>query len=111
MAAVGDQIKRGAQAMAVNQLRESGTSLADRVAQTPGAKLAEAIRTANGMGAGSADNSPTFDADSLSPGDDTVFDPDAEVAAFAAGADSAPPPAGPAQGTVDDEGMFDSNRT
>ncbi|NML17016.1 P-type conjugative transfer protein TrbL [Azohydromonas caseinilytica] len=110
MAAVSEQLKRGAQSVAADRARESGASFVERVAETPGAKVAQAIRAANGLGTSAADDSSIFGADSLSPGaDDNVFDPEAEVAAFTAGAEPAPP-AWPAQGTVDDEGMFDSQK-
>lgn len=103
MAAVRDQLAQGAKAVASTKMQEGVSNFSERVADTPGAKIAEAIRAANGLGPSEGGSgSATFDDDALSSGaDDTEFDTDAEVATFAAG---------PQPGTVDDEGMFDTTK-
>ncbi|WP_084267426.1 P-type conjugative transfer protein TrbL [Azohydromonas lata] len=117
MDAVSNQLARGAAQVAREKARGVVANFAQRVADTPGARIASAIRgespATRGAGAAGFASTPTvgpsFDGDNLAgDANATVFDADAEVAAFAEGADQPEPPE-VEPGTVDGEDMFDSD--
>jgi P-type conjugative transfer protein TrbL len=117
MDAVSNQLARGAAQVAREKAKGVVSNFAQRVADTPGAQIASAIRGESPAtrGAGAAGfastpaGGPSFDGDNLA-GDANarVFDAEAEVAAFAEGADQPEPPE-VEPGTVDGEDMFDSD--
>jgi hypothetical protein len=95
MSATGDRLAQGAGQMAKSRLAAAMESWDQRVAETPGGRLAATLKSQLAEGNGAA---PDVEGDALS-GASSAFTPEDEIAAFAARD----------PGTFDGEDQFDDN--